>query len=516
MSDSPGFLGSHGLQPVPILRAMSTAELAEQPGPTFFGHPRGLSTLFFTEMWERFSYYGMRAILILYMTAPLTGANPGLDMEDGVAKAVYGTYVGLVYLMPVAGGWIADRLIGLRRSVLYGAIVIAAGHYSMAIPFEATFWLGLGLITIGTGLLKPNISGMVGQLYAEEDTRRDAGFSIFYMGINIGSLMAPLVCGTLGENYHWHWGFGAAGVGMTLGLIQYVLGRKNLRGIGEEPEQEATPQERSNAIKVGVIVVGIIAVLIVVLRWLGQDMVSAVTNSITIFILLVPIWYFRQILGRPGHSAQERDHVRAFVWVFLGAAFFWMVFEQAGSTLTLFADEVTDLSVGSFEIPASWLQSINPLFIVILAPIFSAVWLRWGDRAPRTAVKFGVALVIVGFSFLLLIIPTTAYIDSDGATQAALWWLITVYLLQTLGELLLSPNGLSATTKLAPTGLLGQFLALWFLATSVGTTVGGQIARVTSDDPVLSFAVCGGMAVAFGVVMLFMARRISALMAHVH
>jgi proton-dependent oligopeptide transporter, POT family len=493
---------------------MGTAQLSAEPERTFFGHPRGLSTLFFTEMWERFSYYGMRAILVLYMVAPLTGANPGLGMDEGVAKAVYGTYVGLVYLMPVAGGWIADRLIGLRRTVLYGAIVIACGHYSMAIPYEATFWLGLGLITVGTGLLKPNISGMVGQLYAEEDTRRDAGFSIFYMGINIGSLLAPLVCGTLGENYHWHWGFGAAGVGMTLGLIQYVLGRKNLRGIGEQPERRATPEERTGAVRIGGVVLAIIAMLIVALRLLGQDMVDAVTNSITIFILLVPFWYFRQILGHSSHSAQERDHVRAFVWVFLGAAFFWMVFEQAGSTLTLFADKVTDLTVGSFEIPASWLQSVNPLFIVIFAPVFSAVWLRWGDRAPRTAVKFGVALVIVGFSFLILIIPTTEYLDTGA--QAAIWWLITVYLLQTWAELLLSPNGLSATTKLAPVGLLGQFLALWFLATSVGTTVGGQIARLTTDDPVLSFAVCGGMAVGFGVVMLFMARRISALMAHVH
>jgi POT family proton-dependent oligopeptide transporter len=494
---------------------MGTARLSAEPDTTFFGHPRGLSTLFFTEMWERFSYYGMRAILVLYMVAPLTGvANPGMGMDEGVAKAVYGSYVGLVYLTPVAGGWVADRLIGLRRTVLYGAIVIACGHYSMAIPTEATFWFGLGLITIGTGLLKPNISGMVGQLYAEADTRRDAGFSIFYMGINIGSLLAPLVCGTLGENYNWHWGFGAAGVGMTLGLVQYVLGRKHLRGIGEAAERAATRQERATALKIAALCAAIIAVLIVVLRVLGQDMINAVTNSITIFILLVPVWYFRQILGHPGHTPQEMNHVRAFVWVFLGAAFFWMVFEQAGSTLTLFADKVTDLTVGSFTIPASWLQSVNPFFIVVFAPVFSAIWLRWGDRAPRTAVKFGAALVMVGFSFLILIIPTNAFLDTGA--KAAVWWLVSVYLLQTWAELLLSPNGLSATTKLAPTGLLGQFLALWFLATSVGTTVGGQIARLTSDDPVLSFAVCGGMAVAFGVVMLLLARRISALMGHVH
>jgi POT family proton-dependent oligopeptide transporter len=356
---------------------------------------------------------------------------------------------------------------------------------------------------------------MVGQLYAEGDTKRDAGFSIFYMGINIGALAAPLVCGTLGEQYSWHLGFGAAGVGMTLGLIQYVLGGKHLRGIGEVAANPAEPRERRRALYVAVVVLAIIGALVVVLSALGQEPAIAVTNAISIFILLVPVWYFRQILGRRDHGEQERRHVSAFVWIFLGAALFWMIFEQAGSTLTLFAETVTDLTVaGGFELPASWLQSINPFFIVVFAPVFSAVWLRWGQRAPRTSVKFGVALVIVGFSFLILIIPTLAYLDSGA--KATIWWLITVYLLQTWAELLLSPNGLSATTKLAPAGLLGQFLALWFLATSVGTTVGGQIARLTSDSPTLSFAVCGGMAVGFGLLMLAMARRINAMMGHVH
>jgi POT family proton-dependent oligopeptide transporter len=496
----------------PARMATATAQTGER---TFFGHPRGLSTLFFTEMWERFSYYGMRAILVLYMVAPLTGENPGLGIDDGDARAIYGTYVGLVYLMPIAGGWIADRLLGLRRTVLYGGIVIALGHYAMAVDAPAFFWLGLILITVGTGLLKPNISGMVGQLYEEGDTRRDAGFSIFYMGINIGALTAPLVCGTLGEQYNWHLGFGAAGVGMTLGLVQYVLGRRHLRGVGEEVANPADDDERRRALTVVVLVLAVIAALVVGLTSLGQDPVVAVTNAITIFILLVPVWYFRQILGRAEYGERERRHVRAFVWVFLGAAFFWMIFEQAGSTLTLFAETVTDLTLASgFEIPASWLQSVNPFFIVVFAPVFSALWLRWGQRAPRTSVKFGVALVLVGTSFLILIIPTVAYLDSGA--KATVWWLITVYLLQTWAELLLSPNGLSATTKLAPSGLLGQFLALWFLATSVGTTVGGQIARLTAQSPTLSFALCGGMAVAFGLLMLAMARRINALMGHVH
>lgn len=482
---------------------------------TFFGHPRGLSTLFFTEMWERFSYYGMRALLVLYMTAALTGDNPGLDMDDGTAKAVYGTYAGLVYLTPVAGGWVADRLLGLRRTVLYGGIVIAAGHFLMAVPATATFWLGLAAIALGTGLLKPNISGLVGKLYEGEDTRRDAGFSLFYMGINIGSFAAPLICGTLGQNINWHLGFGAAGVGMTLGLIQYVLGKRHLKGAGERPEMPATREEKRRALVIMAVVIVGVAALVVVLSLLGQEPISAVTTAVTIFILLVPFWYFRQVLVSTRADREARSKVTAFIWLFIAAALFWMIFEQSGSTLTLFAENVTNLALtSSFEMPASWLQSVNPLFIVVFAPVFSAIWLRWGDKAPRTGVKFAVALFVVGISFLILIFPMQAF-QSTGA-EATVWWLIVVYLLQTWGELLLSPNGLSATTKLAPAGSLGQFLALWFLATSVGTTVGGQIASFTDSYPVMSFAVCGGMAVAFGFVMLGSVRRINALMGSVH
>lgn len=487
------------------------------PEKTFFGHPRALSTLFFVEMWERFSYYGMRALLVLYLVQPLTDQNPGLGIDDGVAKAIYGSYAGLVYLTPVAGGWIADRLIGLRRAVLYGGIVIAAGHFLMAVPTQGTFWLGLVAIALGTGLLKPNISGMVGKLYTEGDDKRDAGFSLFYMGINIGSFAAPLVCGGLGQQYDWHLGFGVAGVGMTLGLVQYAIGRRGLHGIGDQPDMPATDAERRSMWVIAGIVVVLLAALVGLFSLLGQSSVTAVTSSVTVFILLVPIWYFWRVLrtSRESDDPRARPKVTAFIWLFLGAAVFWMIFEQSGSTLSLFADNVTNLAVSSgFSIPASWLQSINPMFIVIFAPVFSAIWLRWGERAPRTPVKFALALLIVGASFLLLIIPMSAY--QDDGTKATVWWLVGVYLLQTWGELLLSPNGLSATTRLAPQGALGQFLALWFLATSVGTTVGGQIAAATSSDPVLSFAVCGGMAVAFGVVMFTAVRRINALMGEVH
>ena len=519
-----------------------TTTVASPEGKTFFGQPRPLSTLFFTEMWERFSYYGMRAILVLYLTAPILNPdgtpapNPGLGMDPGIATAVYGTYTGLVYLTPVAGGWIADRILGLRRTVLWGGVVIASGHYLMAVPVDALFWIGLLLVALGTGLLKPNISGLVGKLYEEGDTRRDAGFSLFYMGINIGSLTAPIMCGWLGETYNWHLGFAAAGVGMTLGLIQYVVGGKRLAGIGDTAESPADAAERIQAFKTTMGILGTLVAIFLALTFIsgGYD-ITTVTNSISLFILLVPIYYFSSLFRRNDFTATQRGHVRAFVWIFLGAALFWMIFEQAGSTLTIFADQVTQLTLGEgafrpvpvnqpsgitestlygWEIPASWLQSINPLFIIIFAPMFSALWLRLADRAPRTPVKFAIALIGVGISFAILAIPMQRY--EETGQQATLWWLLTVYLLQTWAELLLSPTGLSATSKLAPPGTVGQFLALWFLATSVGTTMGGQIARVTADNPTSSFLICGAMAIGFGIVMAVASKRISALMGHVH
>jgi len=484
----------------------------------FMGQPRALSTLFFTEMWERFSYYGMRAILVLYLTTAITNdsaSGPGLGIDKGSAIAIYGAYTGLVYLTPIAGGWISDRIIGPRRTVLYGGIVIALGHYCMAAPIELFFWFGLLLIALGTGLLKPNISAMVGDLYSEADTRRDAGFSIFYMGINIGALAAPLVTGYAAARHGYHWGFALAGIGMTFAVIQYMIGSKHLNGIGEtapDPAHQADKQRFAG------IIIGCVA-FVAVLSWaLGlvsdSSLTSRIASAITIFILIVPFFYFGQLFRRKDYSPVERDHVKAFIWVFLGAAAFWMVFEQSGSTLTLFAEDVTNLTVGSFDIPAGWLQSVGPAFIIIFAPIFAALWTKLADRAPRTPVKFGVALIGVGFSFAILIIPMNAF-RSSGAS-AAIGWLLATYLLQTWAELLLSPTGLSATTKLAPEGASGQMLALWFLATSVGTSVGGQIGALTADNPSETFVVCAAITCAIGVVLLVFSRKIARLMHSVH
>lgn len=484
---------------------------------SFLGQPRALSTLFFTEMWERFSYYGMRALLVLYLTAPLVSNEPGqegLGIPKGTAIAIYGTYSGLIYLTPIAGGWVADRLLGHRRTVLYGGIVIAVGHYFMATPPEICFWIGLFFIALGTGMLKPNISAMVGDLYSEEDTRRDAGFSLFYMGINLGALFAPIATGWAASQRGWHWGFALAGIGMTLAVIQYVLGRKHLHGVGEVPPNPATDQDKKQALLLlGATLVALVG-LVALVNFIAKDgLILSVTTAVTILILLVPVFYFRGLFARD-YSPIDKDRVKAFVWIFFAAAAFWMVFEQSGSTLTLFADDVTNLSVGGWQMPASWLQSINPFFIIVFSPVFAWIWMKLANRAPSTPIKFALALVGVGISFLILVIPMAAY-NSTGA-KAALFWLIACYLIQTWAELLLSPTGLSATSKLAPEGASGQMLALWFLATSVGTTVGGQVGRITEGDPVVTFAFCGGLVVLIGVLIGLNYSRIKRLMHGIH
>jgi len=498
--------------------ATTTAPIPSSQDRGFFGQPRALATLFFTEMWERFSYYGMRALLVLYLTAPLIsedGKDEGLGLDDGTAIAIYGAYSGLVYLTPIAGGWIADRIVGARRTVLYGGIVIALGHYAMAVPVELTFWFGLLLIALGTGLLKPNISAMVGDLYSETDTRRDAGFSLFYMGINLGSFIAPLAVGYVASVRGFHWGFALAGIGMTVAVIQYAAGWRRLRGVGETaPDPASNPQRRHfYLVLLGAVV--FIAVLTLLLgTFSGGGIMDHLASAITIFILIVPIFYFVNLFRRKDYTATERSHVRAFVWVFIAAAAFWMVFEQSGSTLNLFAKNVTDLSIGSWEMPASWLQSVNPLFIIIFAPIFAALWTKLADRAPRTSIKFAIALIGVGISVLMLVIPMSAY--QDSGTKAVLWWLLGTYLMQTWAELLLSPTGLSATTKLAPEGASGQMLALWFLATSVGTSIGGQIGSFTADNPVNTFLVSGLIPIALGIGTIAISKWINKAMNPVH
>jgi POT family proton-dependent oligopeptide transporter len=445
---------------------------------SFFGHPRGLSTLFFTEMWERFSYYGMRALLILFMTAaPAAG---GLGFDTARAGAIYGLYTSMVYMTTLPGGWIADRLIGPQRAVLYGGILIAAGHFSMAIPSLAMFYLGLLLIVVGTGLLKGNVSVIVGRLYSADDARRDAGYSIFYMGINTGAFIAPLVCGYLGQRVDWHVGFAAAGVGMVLGLIQYVAGLKYLGEAGRHPgtrdTAEETTRQRRLARRWTVVTVGAIVVLgFGAYSGLLPITATLVADAAGYFLLALTVAFFGWLYLSPGWTPAERNQLYVVGVLFLAAALFWSQFEQAGSTLNLFADRNSRNSLAGWDFPSTWYQSLNSMFIIALAPLFAWfwVWLARRGTEPSSPAKFGWGLVLVGAGFAVLV---GGAVLAERGIMVSPMWLVVVYFLHTCGELALSPVGLSAMSKLAPVRIGGLIMGVWFLASAVGNYIGGRLA----------------------------------------
>jgi POT family proton-dependent oligopeptide transporter len=472
---------------------------------SFFGHPRGLSTLFFTEMWERFSYYGMRALLLLYMTAPLAAGGLGFDAAQG--GAIYGLYTSMAYMAALPGGWIADRLIGQRKAVLYGGIIIASGHFSMAIPSLATFYLGLVLIVIGTGLLKGNVSVIVGYLYSADDQRRDAGFSIFYMGINLGAFLAPLVCGYLGQRVSWHTGFAAAGLGMTVGVVQYVLGARHLGDAGLHPAPAASPAAAA-ALRTKAELWGRLFVAACVVLGVGAYSgvlpftAVGVADAAGIALLLSTVVFFVWMFGSGGWTPAERKRLFVVFVLFLASALFWSVFEQAGSTLNLFADRSTDNRVFGYEFPSSWFQSVNSFFIFTLAPVFAWIWIALARRGmePSSPGKFVIGLVGVGLGFVILVAPATA---AEAGSKVSPIWLTLTYLLHTIGELSLSPVGLSAMTRLAPARIAGLVMGVWFLGTSVGNFIGGRVGGLYESMalPTL-FGIVGGFAIAAGVVLL--------------
>lgn len=464
-----------------------------QTGDTFFGHPRGLATLFFTELWERFSYYGMRGILILFMVAAVE--EGGLGWGDSTAGAVYGLYTAGVYLLALPGGWIADRLIGQQRAVFVGGVIIAMGHFTLAIPHQVGFFTGLILIVIGTGLLKPNVSAIVGDLYPEGGARRDAGFSIFYMGINIGAWIGPLIVGLLGENVNWHLGFSAAGVGMVLGLIQYKLGTKYLGDAGHLRAEavDGVAQAKQRFIMGLAVTMGVFAVL-TLLQMLGTISLTfeGIAVGTGVFIVSLAVVYFIYQLGFGGLDTSEQKRVIYIFILFLGSAVFWSGFEQAGSSLNLFAERLTDRVVFGFEAPASWLQSINPLFIVILAPIVGQLWIVLQDHQPSIPVKFGAGLTLLGAGFFVLAWGATYAVDGNLVSPA---WLIVTYFLHTVGELALSPVGLSSVTKLAPSRLVGQMMGVWFMGTALGNLIAGLVAGRMETMPVQQIFFTVGMIV---------------------
>ncbi|HVF49653.1 MAG TPA: peptide MFS transporter [Pyrinomonadaceae bacterium] len=435
------------------------------------GHPRGLTTLFFTEMWERFSYYGMRAILVLYMTKSL--AEGGLGFDNKYAGLIYGTYVSSVYWTPLIGGWLADKVFGARRAVLMGGIVIACGHFSMVFNTLPNFFGGLALIAIGTGLLKPNISTMVGDLYSEKDMRRDAGFSIFYMGINLGAMIAPLVCGYLGQEIDWHYGFGAAGVGMVLGLLQYVFSGNRLKGVGEKPVPKEQP-DIAQLDKAGDVGTDYLTMILAVVGGIVGFAAGLYVGEGRIVSGLFPgvVGFFAGYIGGTVRhlGGEELKRVLVIFILFVFSILFWMVFEQAGSSLTLFADRLTRNNIFGWEFPSSWFQSVQPTFVILLAPVFAALWTRMGTRQPSSPGKFTFGLFFVGLSFAIIAFASTL---TGGGARVSPLWLVLVYMVQTFGELCLSPVGLSTVTKLSPARMVGLMMGVWFLSISIGGFIAG-------------------------------------------
>jgi len=473
------------------------AEAGDASKKQFFGHPRGLATLFFTEMWERFSYYGMRALLILFMTADIVKHNGGLGFDVGKAAAIYGLYTSGVYLLTLAGGWVADNLWGQRRAVFIGGCIIAAGHFSMAgpligLPSLPSFYGGLILIVLGTGLLKPNVSTMVGDLYPEPTeeekakgeksdwgARRDAGFSVFYMGINLGAILGPTICSYLGEGINFHWGFSAAGFGMLLGLIQYRLGAKYLGSAGLLKTDDS-PKELSRKSKKFYTVLGISAAIIITFVFLATNGILPI--SLTGFaevlgyaIIALAILYFAYLAIAGGYDTRTKKRLAVIFWLFILAAIFWGGFEQAGSSMNLFARDLTDRMFGNWEMPAGWLQNINPMFIVIFAPIFGWLWtwLAHRNANPSIPVKFGLGLLGLAAGFFVISWGAAQATKANPVSPA---WLVVTYFLHTCGELSLSPVGLSSITKLAPRDRVGQMMGVWFVAAALGNLFAGLVA----------------------------------------
>ncbi len=449
------------------------------------GHPKGLATLFMTEMWERFSYYGLRPLLVLFMSAAIL--DGGFGFERSQASAIVGIYAACVYLASLPGGWIADRLLGLRRAILYGAICISAGHISIGISaFEhgkISFFLGLLLIVLGTGLLKPNISAIVGDLYPEGGARRDAGFSIFYMGINLGAFAGQLVTGFLGETYGWHFGFGAAGVGMLFGLIFFALRAKATLGdIGTEVTRDPNPVvQKSKENKARATILAAVALIagVFVLAASGLITLDAqqIGKSMTYILVGLAVLFFAYVLILGGLNSDEKKRMLVIAVLFVFAAIFWSAFEQAPTSLNLFAKDFTNREMFGYTIPATWFQSVNSAFIIICAPLFAALWTMLGSKGKDLSSpgKFSLGLGLTAIGFVIMIFAAEIIVGGGGAIKVSAWWLIGSYFFQTVGELCISPVGLSSMTKLSPKRYVGQVMGIWFLASAVGNLIGGLV-----------------------------------------
>ena len=448
--------------------------MSAQPTKEFFGQPSGLKTLFFTEMWERMSYYGMRMLLVLFMTAALQEGGLGLTVAS--AAAIYGLYTGCVYFMGLPGGWIADRLIGGQKAVWYGGIIIMIGHIILAVPSDYSFFIGLIFVILGTGLLKPNIGAMVGQLYTDKDVRRDSGYAIYYMGINMGSVIGYGVCGYLMENQGWHWAFGAAAVGMAIGLIQYKITTPNLNGVGSEPVYPLSKKAQNLS---WTVIYGFLASVAVITYLVFQGVITIVPVTIAQYVAIafsaIFVIYYAIIFFFGSLTLVEKKKLIALLLICIASACFWSGFEQAGSSMNLFARDYTDRIVGSFEVPTGWFQSLNALFIVLLSPFFAALWINLGKKlvSPSYGIKCAVGLIIMASGFIVMFFAAQ---HAASGMKVAPYWLVATYFLHTVGELCLSPVALSAVSKLSPKRFAGQMMGIFVLTYSIGNIISGLLA----------------------------------------
>ncbi|KRK84911.1 dipeptide tripeptide permease [Loigolactobacillus coryniformis subsp. torquens DSM 20004 = KCTC 3535] len=465
-------------------------------------------TLFFTEFWERFSYYGMRALLVFYLID--TVKRGGLGFDEATGASIMSIYGSLVYMSSVIGGFIADRLLGSRRTVFWGGVLIMIGHIVLSLPFgQGALYGSIALIVLGTGLLKPNVSEMVGTLYTEDDVRRDSGFTIFVMGINAGSLLAPYVVGSIGQQVNYHLGFSLAAIGMFFGLIQYWRGGKNLNESSNRPGDPVSEDEKAGLIRK---IVAIVVAAIVVFGLMAFAGKLNVTNVILVFSILgvlLPIGYFVMMLSSRKTTKVERSRVWAYVPLFIASVLFWSIEEQGSVVLALFAKNQTILNLGFINLLPSWFQSLNPLFIILYGPIFAWFWVKLGKHQPSTPAKFAYGLLFAGASFLVMLIPVSLF----GQQRVSALWLVLSWAIVEIGEMLISPVGLSATTKLAPKAFQSQMMSMWFLGDAAAQAINAQIVRLyTPANQMMYFAVIGIITVVFGILLGFMVPKIKGLM----
>ncbi|WP_057914194.1 peptide MFS transporter [Peribacillus muralis] len=479
------------------------------PQNGFFGNPKGLFTLFFTEFWERFSYYGMRAILVYYMYYEVS--KGGLGLDETTALALVSIYGSLVYMSGIIGGWLADRIFGTSKAVFYGGILIMLGHIVLALPGSLSmFFVSMVLIVLGTGLLKPNVSSIVGEIYAENDERRDSGFSIFYMGINAGAFIAPLVVGSV-TGYSFHLGFGLAAVGMLVGLIVFVATKKKNLGLaGTIPANPLSQDEKKATFtKLGIAAL-VIAALIGISAYAGILTIKTFINLVGILGIVIPTLYFIFMYRSPKTTSVERSRLIAYIPLFIAAVMFWAIQEQGATILANYADKRTQLNFAGIEIKPAWFQSLNPLFIITLAPVFAWLWIKLGKRQPSIPKKFSLGLVFAGLSFLVILLPV--YFGGSDSLVNPLW-LVLSYFLVVLGELCLSPVGLSATTKLAPAAFSAQTMSLWFLASAAAQALNAQIVRFyTPQTEMAYFGIIGGASIILGLALLALSPKIQGYM----